>query len=204
VKKVNPLYVIVPLLISIAVFAAAMLVLKWSIFICAVMAVGLYLGLSFLSTPVFRLGGVNINQYKNKEEILGLLEEGERDLGSIKGISDKSKDHRIKEKARAVYREGGKIIEFIKKNPHKAALARRFFHYYLDKANEILTKYDNLTSVDIETEHLAALKTKTINALESIVKGMVLQFSRLIASEVIDIEADIKLLENTIKMEDCR
>jgi hypothetical protein len=31
---------------------------------------------------------------------------------------------------------------------------------------------------------------------------MTLQFSRLISSEVIDIEADVKLLESTLKMED--
>ncbi|MDR1971623.1 MAG: hypothetical protein LBQ46_06845, partial [Treponema sp.] len=77
-KKINPVYVIILLLVSVAVFAAAMLVLKWNIFISAILAVGLYLGLSFLATPVFKLGGVNIDSFKNKDEILALLEEGER------------------------------------------------------------------------------------------------------------------------------
>jgi 5-bromo-4-chloroindolyl phosphate hydrolysis protein len=203
-KKGNPVYIIIPLVISIAVFGILIIIFHWSLFVAALIAAGLYLGLSFLLTPVFKLGGVNIDSVKNKEEIIALLEEGERDLSSIKEISDKSKDHQIREKALAVYREGGKIIEFIKKNPHKATLARRFFNYYLDKANDILTKYDNLITVDIETEHLTALKTKTINALKSISRGMNLQFSKLISSEVIDIEADIKLLENTIKTEDYR
>jgi 5-bromo-4-chloroindolyl phosphate hydrolysis protein len=204
IKKGNPVFIIIPLVISIAVFGILIITLHWSLFIAALLAAGLYLGLSFLLTPVFKLGGVNIDSVKNKEEIIALLEEGERDLSSIKRISDTSKDHQIREKALAVYREGGKIIEYIKKNPHKAVLARRFFNYYLDKANDILTKYDNLITVDIETEHLTALKTKTINALESISRGMNFQFSKLISSELIDIEADIKLLENTIKTEDYR
>jgi 5-bromo-4-chloroindolyl phosphate hydrolysis protein len=204
VKNESPVYVIILLFVSVAVLAVATLVLKWSLFVSALIAAGLYLGLSFLLTPVFKLGGVNIDSFKNKDEILALLEEGERDLSSIKRISDTSKDQQIREKALAVYREGGKIIEYIKKNPHKATLARRFFNYYLDKANDILTKYDNLTNVEIETEHLKVLREKTSGALESIVKGMNLQFSRLISSELIDIEADIRLLENTIKTEDYR
>jgi hypothetical protein len=203
VKKDNLIHSIVPLLIAVFVFGIAIGVLNWNLFIAAILAVCLYLGLSFLFSPVFKLGGVHVDLIQNSEEILALLEEGERDLSSVKTIIDTSKDPRIQEKARSVYREGRKIIEFIKKNPQKAMLARRFFNYYLDKANAILTKYNNLASVEIETERLTALKEKTLKALESFSKGMVSQFSKLISSEVMDIEAEINLLESTIKTEDC-
>jgi 5-bromo-4-chloroindolyl phosphate hydrolysis protein len=158
--------------------------------------------LSFLLTPAFKPAGVDIEHIKNGEEIMMLLEEGEKDLVSIKTIIDKSKDGQIKIKAQNVYQEGGKIIGYIKKNPAKAVMARRFFNYYLDKADEILTKYHNLIFAEIETDRLLSLKEKTLSALEAILKGMNLQFSKLISSEVIDIEADIKLLESTVKMED--
>jgi 5-bromo-4-chloroindolyl phosphate hydrolysis protein len=114
----------------------------------------------------------------------------------------KSKDPAITAKAQSVYQEGGKIIEYIKKNPAKAVMARRFFTYYLDKAEEILKKYHDLISTGIETERLRTLKEQTVSALGSVSKGMVSRFSKLISSEVIDIEADIKLLESTIRMED--
>jgi 5-bromo-4-chloroindolyl phosphate hydrolysis protein len=201
-KKDNWVYIIVPLLIAIVVFAAAVIILQWALVAAAFLSLGCYAGLSFLFTPVLRLAGVNIAHIKNSEEIITLLEEGEKDLSSIKTIIDKSKDTQIKIKAQNVYREGGKIIEYIKKNPAKAVMARRFFNYYLDKADEILKKYNNLVSAEIETDRLNSLKEKTLSALESILRGMVLQFSKLISSEVIDIEADIKLLESTIKMED--
>jgi 5-bromo-4-chloroindolyl phosphate hydrolysis protein len=201
-KKDTWLYVIVPLLIAIVVFILSLVILKWSLVVTAALSLGCYAGLSFLFTPVFKVGGVNIEHMKNSKEILTLLEEGEKDLSSIKTIIDTSKDPQIKTKAQNVYREGAKIIEYIKKNPAKAVMARRFFNYYLDKANEILKKYNNLLSAGIETDRLRSLKEKTFSALESISKGMVLQFSRLISSEVIDIEADIKLLESTIRMED--
>ncbi|MDR3147613.1 MAG: 5-bromo-4-chloroindolyl phosphate hydrolysis family protein [Treponema sp.] len=201
-KKDDLVYVAVPLLIALAVFCAAVLILQWTIGVAAMLALGSYVGLSFLLTPVLRLAGVNIEHIKNGEEIMTLLEEGEKDLASIKAMIDRSNDPQITAGARHVYREGGKIIAYIRRNPAKAVMARRFFNYYLDKADELLKKYDNLVSVEIETERLRSLKTKTISALESIAKGMVLQFSRLIASDVIDIEADIKLLESTIRMED--
>jgi 5-bromo-4-chloroindolyl phosphate hydrolysis protein len=202
VKKYNWLYIVVSLLTALTVFGAVLFVLQWSIIIAVLMSLGCYAGLSFLLTPVLRLAGVNIEHMKNSEEIMTLLEEGEQDLSSIKTIIDKSKDPLIKAKALNIYREGKKIIEYIKKNPAKAVMARRFFNYYLDKANELLKKYTDLISIEIETDRLRSLKEKTLSALESILRGMVLQFSRLISSELIDIEADIKLLESTIRMED--
>jgi 5-bromo-4-chloroindolyl phosphate hydrolysis protein len=201
-KKDSWIYIVIPLLVSITVLGIAIIVLKWILAAAAILALCCYAGLSFLLSPVFKLAGVDIEHIKNGEEIMMLLEEGEKDLASIKTIIDKSKDGQIKIKARDIYREGGKIIEYIKKNPAKALMARRFFNYYLDKADEILKKYDNLISVEIETDRLASLREKTLGALESILRGMILQFSRLISSEVVDIEADIKLLENTIRMED--
>jgi 5-bromo-4-chloroindolyl phosphate hydrolysis protein len=202
VKKDNWVHVVIPLAIAIVVFAASLIMLQWTLIAAALLSIGCYAGLAFLFTPVLRLSGVNIGHIKNSEEIIALLEEGEKDLHSIKTTIDTSKDPEIKTKARNVYREGGKIIEYIKRNPAKAVMARRFFNYYLDKADEILRKYHDLTSVDIETVRLGALKEKTLSALEAILRGMVVQFSRLISSEVIDIEADIKLLESTIRMED--
>jgi 5-bromo-4-chloroindolyl phosphate hydrolysis protein len=195
-------YIAVSLVLALGVFAVSLSVLRWTLAAAALLSLGCYAGLSFLLTPVLRLAGVNIEHMKNSKEIITLLEEGEKDLASIKAISDKSKDPRIKAKAQNVCREGGKIIGYIKKNPAKAAMARRFFNYYLDKADEILKKYNNLVSAEIETARLASLKEKTLSALESILRGMVLQFSRLISSELIDIEADIKLLESTVRMED--
>jgi 5-bromo-4-chloroindolyl phosphate hydrolysis protein len=202
VKKENWVQVLIPLLIAIAVFAATFIALQWSLVIAALLSIGIYAGLGFLLTPVLRVGGINIEHMKNSAEIMALLEEGERDLASIKMMMAKSRDPAITEKARSVYREGGKIVGYIKRNPAKALMARRFFNYYLDKANEILKKYHDLVSAGIETDHLRSLREKTLSALESILKGMVLQFSKLISSEVIDIEADIKLLESTIRMED--
>ncbi|MDR0720372.1 MAG: 5-bromo-4-chloroindolyl phosphate hydrolysis family protein [Treponema sp.] len=201
-KKGNWVQVVISLLIAVVIFIIAFIILQWALVIAALLSLGCYIGLSFLLAPAFRIGGVNIEHIKNSEEIISLLEEGERDLASIKTIMDASKDRQIKANARNVYREGGKIVEYIKKNPAKAVMARRFFNYYLDKAEEILKKYENLISAGIETDHLKSLKEKTLSALESISRGMVSQFSKLISSEVIDIEADIKLLESTVRMED--
>jgi 5-bromo-4-chloroindolyl phosphate hydrolysis protein len=202
VKKGNWVQVVISLLIAVLVFGIAFIILQWALITAALLSLGCYMGLSFLFTPVLRLGGVNIEHIKNSEEIMALVEEGEKDLGLIKTMMEKSKDPQIKAKAQGVYREGEKIIEYIKENPAKAVMARRFFNYYLDKAGEILKKYQNLISAGIETDRLSALKEKTLSAMESIAKGMVLQFSKLISSEVIDIEADIKLLENIIRMEE--
>jgi 5-bromo-4-chloroindolyl phosphate hydrolysis protein len=201
-KKTSPPRILVALTIALAVFAIFCFALQWNIIIAALLSLGCYLGLSLLLAPVVKLAGVAMEDIKNGKEIMELLEEGEKDLASMRTIADASKDQQIKTKAHKVCREGGKIVEYIKKNPHKAVMARRFFNYYLDKANELLTKYHNLLSLEIETERLVSLREKTLSALDSILRGMVLQFSRLISSDVTDIESDIKLLESSVRMED--
>ncbi|MDR0598308.1 MAG: 5-bromo-4-chloroindolyl phosphate hydrolysis family protein [Treponema sp.] len=201
-KKNNLIRAAAALLIALAAFVLFFIVLQWNIIIAALLSLGCFWGLSFLLTPVSGPAGPDLGDVKNGKEILALLEEGEKDLASIKNILDASMDQRIKTKAQKVCREGEKIVEYIKKNPHKAIMARRFFTYYLDKANDILTKYYNLTSLEIETERLGSLREKTISALDSILRGMTAQFSRLISSDVIDIEADIRLMENAVRMED--
>jgi 5-bromo-4-chloroindolyl phosphate hydrolysis protein len=201
-EKDNWARVVVPLLIALVVFYVTFVVLQWTLIVAASLSLGCYAGLIFLFIPVLRISGISVEHIKNRDEIITLLEEGEKDLSSIKTIMEKSKDPEIKFKAQNVYREGENIIEYIKKNPAKAIMARRFFNYYLDKTDEILKKYHDLRSAGIETDHLRSLKGKTLSALEAISRGMVLQFSKLISSEVIDIEADIKLLESTIRMED--
>jgi 5-bromo-4-chloroindolyl phosphate hydrolysis protein len=202
VKKDHWLYVAIPLAVALIVFFFSFIILQWRPGMAAVLALCSYGGLIFLFTPVLRLAGIDIECMKNSEEIMALLAEGEKDLASIKKIADASMDERIKAKALNLHREGEKIIAYIKRNPAKAVMARRFFHFYLDKANDILTKYHNLISAGIETEHLESLKEKTLSAMKSILRGMTVQFSRLISSEVIDIEADVKLLESVLKTED--
>jgi 5-bromo-4-chloroindolyl phosphate hydrolysis protein len=201
-KKDNRLHLVVVLPFALVAFALSFILLQWTILGAALLSLGCYLGLSFFLTPVSRFSGVEIGDAKNGEEIRELLEEGEKDLASIAAIAEASKDQQIKAKALKVCREGRKIVGYIKKNPRKAIMARRFFNYYLDTANEMLTKYHGLVSLEIETERLGLLREKTLSALDSIARGMVIQFSRLISSDVIDIEADIKLLESAVRMED--
>jgi uncharacterized membrane protein len=83
-KKDNLVQIIIPLLIATAVFIFAFLILKWALVIAAFLSIGMYIGLGFLLTPVLKIGGVNIEHMKNSAEIMALLEEGERDLASIK------------------------------------------------------------------------------------------------------------------------
>jgi 5-bromo-4-chloroindolyl phosphate hydrolysis protein len=201
-NKTKPAHIVIALILALAAFFLLHILLQWSIIVAALLSLACYLGLSFLASPVFKLGGVDLGDLKNSREIMELLEEGEKDLASIRAMLDASRDPQIRTKAQILCRKGEKIIGYIKRNPHKAVMARRFFNYYLDRANEILTKYHNLMSVEIETERLAALKEKTLAALDTILRGMVSQFSRLISSDVIDIESDIKLLESAVRMEE--
>jgi 5-bromo-4-chloroindolyl phosphate hydrolysis protein len=201
-RKNKRLRLIAALSCALVVFALFVIVLQWNSIIAAFLSLGCYLGLSFLLAPVNKQAGVAMGDTQNGKAIMELLAEGEKDLASIMMIAEASKDQEIRAKAQKVCREGRKIVDYIKKNPPKAVMARRFFNYYLDKANEILTKYHNLLSLEIETERLVSLHAKTLSALDSILRGMVIQFSRLISSDVIDIEADIKLLENAVRMED--
>jgi hypothetical protein len=139
---------------------------------------------------------------KYSNEINKMIEEGNNDLKSLKDQSQVIKNKNIKNSCSLIYNKGQTLIKFIKSNPDKANLARKIIEYYLNTANGVIIKYNNMLSLNIEEGKLEKITSDTISALELISQGIDKQFNKLVYNDIIDLESELKLLENISKVDE--
>ncbi|MGN0696393.1 MAG: 5-bromo-4-chloroindolyl phosphate hydrolysis family protein [Oscillospiraceae bacterium] len=184
-----------------AVFIILLFLLEWSVFIDIPAAVGTYVGLYLVTKPKRRIGGMDIEFIENGAELEQKLLEAKEDCDSIKRSILKIGDLQVKGEAEKLADTSEAIITYLEQNPLKIRQARQFIDYYQDCASKLLTKYISLQDANIETAEIIKLKKDTRSALSTLNKAFSGQFEKLMRGELTDMQAEIQLLEETVKME---
>lgn len=195
------LRVLVSTLVPLAGFLFIFLGMKWHVLVAALIAVLLYFALYLFLKPVQRIGRVNVEDLKGGAELHQLMSEAQDDMRAIYTASQTVKDEDIKHKAARLHAFGNSILNYLSQNPDKISGSRRFFSYYLDTGANILTKYMKLAGSNPDSEQVRRLTPQTSQALDHLYQAFMGQFSKLMQNELMDVEADIELLEKTLKME---
>lgn len=136
-----------------------------------------------------------------EKELQELMAGGEKNMASILGTAKKVKSREVSKSAMTLYQLGEKIMTYLKRNPEKISKARRFFNYYLETTEDILTKYYEFERTGIHSAEVAELEERTSSALVTLQESYKKQYVRLVKNEMMDIEADIDLLEKTNRNE---
>ncbi len=184
-----------------AVFVLLLFLLEWSVFIDIPIAVGTYAGLYLITKPKRRIGSIDIDFIENGEELEQKLLEAKNDYDNIKRSIVKIVDTQVKDEAERLAETSAAIIEYLENNPAKIRQARQFIDYYQDTASKLLSKYIGLQDANIETSEIIQLKKDTKSALATLNKAFSGQFEKLMRGEITDMQAEIELLEQTVKME---
>ena len=108
---------------------------------------------------------------------------------------------KTRQDAEALEAGGKRILAYLQENPEKIGMARRFFTYYLDTAAGLLERYIQLQETGLRTPEVTEAVNKTAQALPVLNQVFEKQFTRLMEGELMDVDAEISLLENTLKME---
>lgn len=95
-------------------------------------------------------------------------------------------------------------MEFLHVNPQKISLARRFIDYYQDTASSLLEKYVKLQNTSLETEETRKLKENTKHTIQTLNTVFEKQFQKLMGDELLNLDTEIKVMEQTMNMEDIR
>lgn len=183
------------------VFVLLLFLLEWSIFIDIPVAIGIYAGLYLMTKPRRRIGGIDIEFIENGEELEQKLLEAKEDYESIRKSIVKIGDLLVRNEAEKLSETSAAIIEYLENNPSKIRQARQFIDYYQDTASKLLSKYIGLQDANIETEEIIRLKKDTRIALATLNRAFSGQFEKLMRGELTDMQAEIELLEQTVKME---
>lgn len=134
-----------------------------------------------------------------ENDLEGLMKKADADMGSILNAAKRVKSREVSENAMLLYQLGEKIMTYLRRNPHKITKARRFFNYYMETARDILGKYHEFELTGIKAEEIDDIEVKTTGALKTLQEAFRKEYVRLAANEMLDIEADIDLLEKTSK-----
>ena len=188
-------------LISCAVFLLLFLAAGWNLAAAALLCILLYFGLGLLLKPRKKIGGIDVEKIQGGEELQKLLEEARKDLKQISRAAREITNIKAKEDAEALEAGGRRILSYLEENPEKISMARRVFTYYLDTAAGLLERYTQLQETGLRTPEVTEALRKTAGTFPVLNEVFEKQFTRLMEGELMDVEAEISLLENTLKME---
>lgn len=136
-----------------------------------------------------------------EKELAELMAGGEKNMAGILQIAKTVKSREVSDNAMALYHLGDKIMSYLRRNPEKISKARRFFNYYLETTEDILSKYYEFERTGIHSSEVEELEKRTSSVLITLQDSYKKQYVRLVKNEMMDIEADIDLLEKTNRSE---
>ena len=176
-------------------------VLRWNFLFSAVLAVLLYMALTLLLKPARKIGKVKVETLRDGEHLSEKLEEARADLKSIERVHGEDPGSGTEGRIGAASSDGGKHPEVSGGKSREDPQARQFIDYYQDTASQLLEKYVDLQNTDLNTEDTRRLKVQTEEAIRTLNEAFENQFQKLMSEELLDMEAELQLLRQTMKME---
>ncbi len=189
-------------LFGILVFFILFSVLKIEIIISGILAILIYIGCSLLFAPNNKLVLLGIKDSNKQKEYMELLDNGYETYEKILKLRNQLTKPQIKEKCTAMVNQIAKILKYLEKHPNKIGQNKKFFTYYLETILKIVNSYYDLSVQNVHTKEIEEVMGKAENSLDIINKSLDEQFSKMLQNDALDLDTEIDLLNNSIKMKD--
>lgn len=137
----------------------------------------------------------------SQESIERTIREGEDKLCQIQALKSQVRKPMIKNKVKEICTLIEKILEDFEKDPKDIKIARQFMNYYLDATIKILTRYVDISAQPVLSDKMQETVEKAERLIESIRKAFEIQLVKLLQDDVLDLDVEMSVLENTLKME---
>lgn len=187
---------------SLALFVLMFFLIRIDIYSSLLLAVtGFLLGWLLVRPKPSAARDISLLDASLDQELKDLMLEAQERLAHIQAMSQSVKHRTISEESQNLTRLGEKIMDYLRRNPHKITKARRFFGYYLTTAEDLLKKYAEFERTGIQSQEVEELAQKTADALRTLQDAFRKQYVHLATNEILDMEADIDLLEKTNRTE---
>lgn len=184
-----------------ALFLGLLLGLDWNFLMAALLAAGLFEGLYLITKPQKIPGKIPLDMRPDGAYLEKRLEEAREDFESIRRSLEKIQDRGLWEESKRLYDTSSNILAYLEKNPDKISMAGRFIDYYQDTASSLLKKYVELQNSGLDTSETRNLKENTKKAICMLNKAFEQQFQRMMRNGLMDMDVEIQMIENMMKME---
>lgn len=131
-------------------------------------------------------------------EIAALRQERDRAVGEMRRLNDSIEDPVLSEQIDHIEATTGKIFAYVMSHPDQKGQIRRFLNYYLPTTLKLLNAYDRLDEAGISGINIDGAKGRISEVMRAIVDGFDRQLDALYQGEVMDINAEIKVLQSLL------
>ena len=110
-------------------------------------------------------------------------------------------DAKLRKASAELVETAGNILKYLTDNPEKIPSARRYIDYYQETAANVLENYVELQDSQIATSEAEKIFQNTDEAVTTLKDAFQMQFGKLMQNELMDMEADLNLLKQTLRSE---
>lgn len=167
----------------------------------AVLSLGMYFGAYILLKPRTKIGRIEVDDIKDGIGSLKLMEEAEQDIRTMEKFLPQVRSRTAADDIEGLITTGRKILNYLTEHPDKISGAHRFADYYLDMAAKLVENYVDLQKAEMTEGSVSDVMNKTQDALKALNTAFQKQLVHLMEGELMEVESDIKVLGETLKME---
>ena len=200
-KWKDTLSIILSAVLALALFLILLLILKWNLILCMVLAAAVYIALSLIFKPVKRIGRIEVDALSNGEFLNDRLPEAGSDYNRMQRAVRQIQEQPLLRECQDLISRAGSILKYLTDNPEKIPAARRYIDYYQETAANVLEHYAELKSTGLSTVETEKVLKSTRESISTLKAAFDLQFEKLMQNELMDMEADLNLLKQTLRSE---
>ena len=195
------LSIILSAILALALFLILLLILRWNLILCIVLAAAVYIALSLIFKPVKRIGKIEVDSLSNGEFLNERLAEAGSDYNRMQRAVSQIHEQPLLRECQDLISRAGSILKYLTDNPEKIPAARRYIDYYQETAANVLEHYAELKNTGLSTAETEKVLNSTRESISTLRAAFDLQFEKLMQNELMDMEADLNLLKQTLRSE---
>lgn len=182
-------------------FLLLFLGLGWSFPVSLLFAVLLFAAVWLITKPERKGKNAGWQPVDQEKELLRSMKEARKDFESIRRSMGRIRDGQLRQQTEEMCRVAGNVLAYLEKHPEKIPAARRFIDYYQDTASALLAKYVELESSGLTEGQTQGLTENMKRAAAALTEAFQKQLGKMVENEVTDMEADVAVLEQVMRME---
>lgn len=128
-------------------------------------------------------------------ELDAIVQEGRKSVERIRELNNEIPDFKLSAQLKQIEILTSAIIDQVEKNEDKQKQTRQFMNYYLPTTIRLLEQYVQLQNVGLKGENIGAAMQQIEELLDKVIVAFQKQLDSLFEKDVIDITADIQVME---------
>ena len=153
----------------------------------------------FVLKKLFPGKTVTVKVSSGNPDLDAMTEESEQAIAKMRALNDAIADETLSRRIDELEDLTSRIFESVQRDPSKLPQIRRFMSYYLPTTIKLLEQYSVLQHQSLSKGNVAEAMGKIEGMMQTIVVAFSKQLDTLYQKDVMDITAEIQVLEQMMK-----